>query len=75
MTAVQPSFQPFVLKTDFIELVSLLKAAGVYPTGGEASQAVRGGQVLVDGAVETRRGRKIRRGQKILTPNGTLTVE
>lgn len=50
---------------EFITLQSLLKAAGLTQSGGEAKVAITGGQVLVDGEVELRRGKKIRAGQKV----------
>ncbi len=50
---------------EFITLQSLLKAAGLCDTGGAAKHAIVEGQVLVDGEVETRRGKKIRAGQSV----------
>lgn len=55
----------FKLVGEFITLQSLLKAAGVVDTGGSAKLAVVNGEVLVDGVVETRRGKKIRVGQRV----------
>jgi ribosome-associated protein len=54
---------------EFILLQALLKASGLCDSGGEAKSAIVDGQVLVDGEVETRRGKKIRDGQ-IVTFNG-----
>lgn len=50
---------------EFILLQSLLKVAGLADSGGAAKAAIVSGQVLVDGAVETRRGKKIRAGQVV----------
>jgi ribosome-associated protein len=50
---------------EFITLQSLLKAAGLSATGGGAKRAITSGEVLVDGAVELRRGKKIRAGQLV----------
>ena len=50
------------LKTDFITLAQALKAADQASSGGEAKQLVRGGEVLVNGVVETQVGRKLRAG-------------
>jgi ribosome-associated protein len=55
----------FTLKGEFIQLDKLLKAAGLVGTGGEAKLLIQDGLVLVDGEVETRRGRKIRAGMRI----------
>ena len=53
----------FKLKTEYIELHQLLKAAGLCGTGGEAKQFITEGYVTVDGQKETRKGRKLRPGQ------------
>lgn len=58
---------------EYIRLGDLLKAAELTATGGEAKQAVQSGRVLVDGAVRTERGAKIRAGQKVTL--GSETVE
>jgi ribosome-associated protein len=42
-----------------IPLGTLLKWAGVVDTGGEAKRLVQEGRVLVNGVVETRRGRAV----------------
>ena len=54
-----------LLEAGHIELVKLLKATGTCSSGGTAKFAIREGRVLVDGAVELRKGRKIKRGQKV----------
>lgn len=53
------------IDTDFIKLDSLLKYAGLVGTGGEAKILIQEGQVLVNGEVETRRGRKIHKGDLV----------
>lgn len=55
----------FTLEGEYIQLDKLLKAAGLVGTGGEAKLLVQDGHVLVDGEVETRRGRKLRPGQSV----------
>lgn len=50
------------IHTPLITLDQFLKWAGVSGTGGEAKELVAGGGVRVNGAVETRRGRKLRPG-------------
>jgi ribosome-associated protein len=50
---------------EFIPLQSLLKASGLINTGGGAKLAIVGGEVMVDGEVETRRSKKIRAGQVV----------
>ena len=48
------------ITTEYIKLQDLLKLADAVATGGEAKIRVQEGEVLVNGAVCTRRGRKIR---------------
>ena len=52
----------FALKGEYITLDALMKAAGLAGTGGEAKVRIQGGEVKVNGEVETRRGRKLRGG-------------
>lgn len=47
------------IETEFIKLDQLLKFAGIVQTGTDAKYFISEGLVLVDGEVETRRGRKI----------------
>ena len=47
----------FALKGEYITLDALIKAAGLAGTGGEAKVRIQGGEVKVNGEVETRRGR------------------
>ena len=42
-----------------------LKAAGLVGTGGEAKVLIQAGEVSVNGEVETRRGRKLEKGDVI----------
>ena len=53
----------FALKGEYITLDALMKAAGLAGTGGEAKVRIQGGEVKVNGEVETRRGRKLRGGE------------
>lgn len=48
------------ITTEYIKLQDLLKLADTVATGGEAKIRVQEGEVLVNGAVCTQRGRKIR---------------
>ncbi len=47
---------------DFIRLGQVLKAAGLAESGSEAKEVIQDGLVLVNGETETRRGRKLRKG-------------
>lgn len=48
-----------------IRLDQLLKVSGLAQTGGHAKMAIQGGEVLVNGEIETRRRRKLFPGDKI----------
>jgi len=45
---------------DVIRLGQFLKMAMMVETGGEAKARIQGGEVLVNGEVETRRGKQLR---------------
>lgn len=66
--------EQFELRSEFIELNKLLKAAGVCGTGGEAKQLISQGQVSVDGVIETRRRCKLRQGQKVCLDGFSITL-
>ncbi|MEB3163244.1 MAG: RNA-binding S4 domain-containing protein [Prochlorothrix sp.] len=49
----------------YIKLDQFLKVVGVAATGGQAKLLIQEGYVLVNEAVETRRGRKLRTGDRV----------
>jgi ribosome-associated protein len=51
-----------------------LKAANLVGSGGEAKVLIQGGEVLVNGEVETRRGRKLQRGDVVEVGDERLEV-
>ena len=55
----------FHLNRPYIELAKLLKLMSLVGTGGEAKIRIQSGEVLVDGEVETRRGKKITAGSTV----------
>lgn len=55
----------FPLRGDHITLDALLKASSIVSTGGAAKVLIAEGGVRVNGAVETRRGRKLRAGDEV----------
>jgi ribosome-associated protein len=61
------------IRDDVIKLQQFLKLADAVATGGEAKLRVQNGEVLVNGEVETRRGRKLRDGD-IVSLEGTLYI-
>ena len=54
------------IHTDYIELQQLLKITDWNSTGGEAKTAVRKLNIQVNGIRETRRGKKLYPGDKIV---------
>jgi ribosome-associated protein len=59
------------LQGDHITLAHALKAAGLADSGGQAKHLVRGGTVTVNGAVETRPGRKLVAGDRFAVAGGS----
>ena len=57
-----------------ITLGQSLKAASIAGTGGEAKVLVQMGEVLVNGEVETRRGRRLREGDVVEVGEERLEV-
>lgn len=64
----------FALTDEFIELYKLLKIMRLCDSGGQAKFAVSQSQVKVDGAVETRKAFKVRRGQRVEYAGQTILV-
>ncbi|WP_216320032.1 RNA-binding S4 domain-containing protein [Deinococcus aestuarii] len=54
--------RPAPEERDTIDLQDFLKLRGMVETGGEAKFRVQGGEVRLNGAIETRRRKKLRRG-------------
>lgn len=59
----------------FIKLDRFLKWQGIVQTGGEAKLRIKDGQVLVNGEVETRRGRKLIEGDRVNVEGITYEVK
>lgn len=57
-----------------IVLGAFLKVAGITATGGHAKLLIQGGQVRVNGAVETRRGRRLAAGDTVGVGGGEYRV-
>ncbi|MGC9360477.1 MAG: RNA-binding S4 domain-containing protein [Anaerolineae bacterium] len=56
-----------------MRLDQFLKLANLVGSGGEAKHLIQSGQVLLNGAIETRRSLKIRPGDQVTL--GDVTVE
>lgn len=62
------------VRAEPIELSKFLKLAGATESGGEAKQIVNDGGVAVNGEVETRKGRKLRAGDRVSCGDDTFLV-
>lgn len=58
-----------------IRLDQFLKLKGLTQSGGEAKHRIQGGEVLVNGEVETRRGRKLAAGDVVEAFGEKLAVD
>lgn len=52
-----------------IRLDQFLKCVGLASTGGHAKELIQSGYVLVNGEIETQRGRKLKSGDKVEVEN------
>ena len=57
--------ETIIIDTEFIKLDSFLKLTGLCDTGGLAKTLIKEGLVKVNGEIETRRGKKLYKGDKI----------
>ena len=63
------------IKDEFIKLGQALKLAGLVDSGIEAKEVIQNGEVLVNGEVDTRRGKKLIPGDSFTFRNKTVKVE
>ena len=63
------------LRDEFIKLGQALKAAGFVDSGVEAKEVITEGLVLVNGEVDTRRGRKLYEGDIVSFEDKTIKIE
>lgn len=57
--------EKIVLRDEYIKLGQALKAAGLVDSGVEAKIVIAEGEVLVNGQVETQRGKKLHDGDQV----------
>jgi ribosome-associated protein len=62
------------IRDDTIRLGQALKLAGLAGSGGEARALIEQGGVRVNGDVETRRGRQLRRGDVVALGGETVRI-
>ena len=58
-----------------IQLDQFLKLSGLVSTGGQAKVLIQGGEVKLNGAIETRRKKKIKAGDVVELFDRRITVE
>ena len=63
------------IHTEYIKLDQFLKLAEIVSSGGEARFYIQENPIVVNGEPENRRGKKLRPGDCIETPQGTWTIE
>ena len=62
------------IHTETIELAQAIKRADWAQSGGEAKWLVQQGEVTVNGEVDTRRGRKLRPGDRVAFDGNELII-
>ena len=63
------------LREEFIKLGQALKAAGLVESGVEAKEVIQEGLVMVNGEVDTRRGRKLYSGDQVVFDGEEIKIE
>lgn len=60
---------------EFIKLGQALKATGIADSGIDAKELIQQGLVLVDGEIETRRGRKLYDGMEVCFDDEKISIQ
>lgn len=63
------------LREEYIKLGQALKAAGLVESGVDAKLVIQDGLVLVNGQIETQRGKKLVAGDKVEFDGETIVIE
>lgn len=63
------------LKDEFIKLGQALKAAGLVENGAEAKDVIQNGLVMVNGEIDTRRGKKLYSGDIVSFDGEEIKIE
>lgn len=67
--------EEIVLRDDFIKLGQVIKAAGLVESGVEAKIVIQDGEVKVNGAVETQRGKKLYGGEVVEYNGSSILIK
>lgn len=62
-------------KDEFIKLGQAIKAAGLVENGVEAKEVIQNGLVMVNGEIDTRRGRKLYAGDTAVFDGNEIKIE
>jgi ribosome-associated protein len=65
----------FVLKSEYIELVKLIKLLGLAETGGHAKMMIEEGNVKLNGLTEFRKRAKLRNGDLVDVAGVQIKIE
>jgi ribosome-associated protein len=65
----------FVLKSEYIELVKLIKLLGLAETGGHAKNRIEAGEVKLNGLTEFRKRAKLRNGDFVDVAGVQIKIE
>ena len=71
----EPISRVISVRAEPIELCQLLKFAGLADNGGAAKAIISEGRVLLNGAVETQKRKKIMGGDKVTLGSETIIVK
>ena len=63
------------LRDEFIKLGQALKAAGLVEAGVDAKEVIVQGLVVVNGEIETRRGRKLYDGDEVEFDGDKISIQ
>lgn len=75
MSASENIIRVITVRAEPIELGQLLKFAGLADNGGAAKAIIGEGKVLLNGAVETQKGKKVRAGDRVTLGDETIVVK
>lgn len=63
------------LRDEFIKLGQALKAAGLVESGVDAKEVIVQGLVVINGEIETRRGRKLYDGDEVEFDGDKISIQ
>ncbi|MDJ0647647.1 MAG: S4 domain-containing protein YaaA [Xenococcaceae cyanobacterium MO_188.B19] len=69
------AYQQSTVNNNYIKLDQFLKWQGIVQTGGEAKIRIKEGEVIVNGEIETRRGKKLRTGDRVSVGGNSYDVQ